>query len=61
VRCGAAVLQGLVETFSDVPRDTLLAYVGSGNHLEIAVNGGRASDVLGVGAHAAVRIEGKSE
>jgi hypothetical protein len=57
VRIGAAFINGLVETFSDVPKGLALAYVGSGEHLEIAVNGGRASDLLGLGVGAAIRVE----
>ncbi|MDJ0522556.1 MAG: SAM-dependent chlorinase/fluorinase [Planctomycetota bacterium] len=57
VSFGGRPVGGLVGTFSDAPRDSLLAYVGSGDHLELAVNGGRASDVLGDDTGAEVRVE----
>jgi S-adenosylmethionine hydrolase len=34
-----------------------LAYVGSGEHLEIAVNGGRAADLLRLTHGSPIRIE----
>ena len=46
VQVGPSFLNGLVMTFADVPRGVALAYIGSGDHLEIAVNGGRACDLL---------------
>ncbi len=46
VRIGAAFIDRLVQTFSDVEPGIALTYFGSGDHLEIAVNGGRASDLL---------------
>jgi S-adenosylmethionine hydrolase len=57
VRIGAAFIDGLVRTFSDVSTGMALAYVGSGDHLEIAVNGGRASDVLRLSAGSPIRVE----
>lgn len=57
VRAGDVAIDGLVRTFSDVARDAALLYVGSGDHLEIAVRGGRASDVLGLGVGAVVHVE----
>lgn len=57
VRIGAAFIDRMVETFSDVERGIALTYFGSGNHLEIAVNGGRASDVLGLGVGSSVGVE----
>jgi S-adenosylmethionine hydrolase len=40
----------VVNTFADVPEHHLLAFIGSGGLLELAVNGGSASKVLGVKA-----------
>lgn len=57
IRVGDAFIHGLAQTFTDVSRDDALAYVGSGDHLEIAVNGGRAGDVLGLGVGDPVRVE----
>lgn len=57
VRVGAAFLEGLMQTFSDVPRGIALIYVGSGDHLEIAVNGGRAADLLRLDVGSPVRVE----
>jgi S-adenosylmethionine hydrolase len=57
VLIGAATLAGLRRTYADVGAGELLAYVGSGEHLEVAVRGGSAAAVLGVGAGARVRVE----
>jgi S-adenosylmethionine hydrolase len=43
------------KTFSDVPAGDLLAYIGSGNTVEIAVRNGSAARRLGVGAGGKVR------
>ncbi len=56
VRVGDACVEGISRTFGDVAQGAPLAYVGSGGHLEIAVNGGRASDLF-PWPHAAVRVE----
>ncbi len=47
----------LGRTFSDVALGELVAYVGSGGSLEIAVRGGSAAQVTGVGIGAAVRLQ----
>lgn len=60
VRIGSESIQGLVTTFGDVAPGRLLAYVGSGDHLEIGVNGGSAADRLCLGPDAAIRVEGSS-
>jgi len=57
VRVGPVSIDGLMQTFSDVAGGAALIYVGSGEHLEIAVNGGRASELLALRAGAAVRVE----
>ncbi len=57
IRIGAAFIDGLVPTFSAVPAGMALAYVGSGEHLEIAVNRGRASEVLHLGPGSSIRVE----
>ena len=57
LRIGAAYVEGVSTTFSDVPLGMALVYVGSGEHVEIAVNGGRASDVLRAGVGDRVRLE----
>lgn len=44
-------------TFSDVPAGAAFWYVGSLGLLEIAVNGGSAADVLGLGVGDAVHLE----
>ncbi len=46
----------LRRTFADVARGTLVAYVGSGGTIEIAVREGSAAGVLGVGVGAEVRV-----
>jgi hypothetical protein len=60
VRIGAAFLDGLARTFSDVPPGMALAYIGSGDHLEVAVNGGRASEILRLSAGSPIRVERRS-
>ena len=57
VRLGDAFLDGLLRTFADVARGRALAYVGSGGHLELAVNGARAIDLLGLAPGDPVRVE----
>lgn len=57
VRVGHAFIDRLQRTFSDVPEGVALVYVGSGDHLEIAVNGGRAADLLRLGPGAVIRVE----
>ncbi|MEO8294805.1 MAG: SAM-dependent chlorinase/fluorinase [Gemmatimonadota bacterium] len=43
-------------TFGDVPRGELLAYIGSGNTVEIAVRDGSASRRLGMGVGGRIRV-----
>lgn len=43
---GGARIRGLVRTYEDVGRGELLAYIGSGGTLEIAVREGRACDAV---------------
>ena len=57
LRVGAAFLDGVATTFADVPEGMALVYVGSGDHLEVAVNGGRAADRLRLGVGDRVRLE----
>lgn len=57
VRVGAAFIEGLAETFSDVAPGIALIYLGSGDHLEVAVNGGRASDLLRLAVGSPIRVE----
>lgn len=55
VRLGAYELE-LQRTFGDVPAGELVAYVGSGGTVEIAVRDGSANSVLGLGRGAEVRV-----
>jgi S-adenosyl-L-methionine hydrolase (adenosine-forming) len=43
-------------TFADVPRGELLAYIGSGNTVEIAVRDGSATRRLGIGVGGRIRV-----
>ncbi len=54
-------IDSLVETYAGVAPGTLCALFGSTDHLEIVVNGGRASDRLGVSAGAEVEVVRSSE
>ena len=49
------VIGPLRSTFGDVPTGALLAYVGSGGHVEIAVRDGSAARRLGLGVGGRVR------
>jgi len=61
VRCGATVLAGdrdvggLRRTFGDVGTGELVAYVGSGATVEIALRDGSAARRLGIGSGAPIR------
>ncbi len=47
----------LVATYAEAPAGTVCALFGSSEHLELAVNGGSAADLLHVGRGAAIRID----
>lgn len=55
VRLGAYELE-LQRTFGDVPPGELVAYIGSGGTVEVAVRDGSADAVLGLGRGAEVRV-----
>lgn len=59
VRVDGAFIDGLSRTYGDVETGNILAYIGSGDHLEIAVNGDSAARLLGLGVDAPIRIEGR--
>ena len=52
-------IEGLSETYESVPRGALLAYVGSGGTLEIAVREGSASRELDMARGDAIEIRGE--
>ena len=56
VRLGRRVIRGISRTYAEVPRGALAALVNSNGHMEIAVNGGRADALTGVGRGALVRV-----
>ena len=56
VRLAGADVGSLRRTFGDVERGQLLAYVGSGGTVEIAVRDGSAARLLGVGVGTEVRV-----
>jgi S-adenosyl-L-methionine hydrolase (adenosine-forming) len=58
IHVGGTRIEGLCRTFSDVPYGSLVAYVGSSQHLEVAVRGGSAAVHLGVGPGDPVTVEG---
>jgi len=55
IRVAGTDVGALRRTFGDVERGTLLAFVGSGGTVEIAVRDGSAARLLGVGVGAEVR------
>jgi S-adenosyl-L-methionine hydrolase (adenosine-forming) len=57
--CGGHSVDGLSRTYGDQPAGTLVALVGSSGRLELAVVGGSAAAMLGVGAGASVAVEWK--
>ncbi len=56
VRLAGTDVGSLRRTFGDVERGQLLAYVGSGGTVEIAVRDGSAARLLGVGVGTEVRV-----
>ena len=48
IKVGDHAIDGLHRTYCDVANGALLALIGSSQYLEVAVNGGRASDRFGV-------------
>lgn len=56
ISCGPVLVHGLSETYSAQPAGVLLALIGSRDTLELAVNQGRAADLLGVGIGAEVQV-----
>jgi S-adenosylmethionine hydrolase len=59
VRVGGRCIEGIRPAYGDAPAGELLALVGSAGHLEIAVAGGSAAQVLGAGVGAEVILEAK--
>lgn len=49
IQVASRVITRLSRTFGDVERDQLVAYIGSGGTLEIAVREGNAAELLGLG------------
>lgn len=58
VRVGGATVP-MVRTYADVPEGKPCAFIGSSGRIEIAVNAGRAADVLGATPGTSVCIEGR--
>jgi S-adenosylmethionine hydrolase len=50
----------LSRTFSDEATGTLLAYIGSSDHLEIAVRDGNAAELLGMSLGAPLRVKSQT-
>jgi S-adenosylmethionine hydrolase len=55
IKVGGTEIGPLARTFGDVPRGQVLAFVGSGGTVEVAVRDGSAARLLGVGVGAEVR------
>ena len=56
IRIGGTPVARVVSTYADAAAGELAALFGSSDHLEVALNGGRASDALGAGRGAPVRV-----
>ena len=56
VQIGPGSIARVVSTYGEAPAHALCALVGSGEYLEIAINGGSAADTLGLGRGAAVHV-----
>ena len=56
VRVGERDVGPLKHTFADVESERLVAFVGSGETVEIAVRDGSAAAALGLGVGAEVRV-----
>jgi S-adenosyl-L-methionine hydrolase (adenosine-forming) len=56
ITVGGVTVDSLVETYAGVAPGAICALFGSSDHLEIAENGGRAADRLGLSAGAAVEV-----
>ena len=61
ITAGGHAVGALVETYAAAASGTVCALFGSSDHLEIAENGGRASDRLGLGVGAVVEVVRPSE
>jgi S-adenosyl-L-methionine hydrolase (adenosine-forming) len=57
IRCDEHETQGIFRAYSDQPEMTLVALVGSGGHLELAIVGDNAAAMLGVRVGTPVTIE----
>ena len=57
VQVGTLVLDGIGTTFGDVPRGEPVAYFGSSERLEVAVNCGSAAAQYAVGRNEAIEVE----
>jgi hypothetical protein len=57
VRIAGRCIEGIRPTYGDAPPGELLALLGSVGHLEIAVTGGSAAEVLGAGVGTEVVLE----
>jgi S-adenosylmethionine hydrolase len=57
---GKNIIKSISGSYSDVPKGELLAVIGSSGFLEISVNQGRASDVIGVEKGTVVVLDDKA-
>jgi len=56
ITCSSAEIRGIAGTYGNAPRGTLVAIIGSGNRLELAIVNGSAAAALGVDMGAEVVI-----
>lgn len=60
ITVGGVAVDSLVETYAGVASGAICALFGGSDHLEIAENGGRAADRLGLTVGAAASVSGSS-
>jgi S-adenosylmethionine hydrolase len=54
------MIKGISGSYTDVLKGELLAIIGSSGFLEISVNQGRASDLIGVGKNTIIVLDDKT-
>jgi len=56
IRVEKEIIEGILKTYGERPKGTLMALFGSNDHLEIAVNSGRADRFLNIDGHQSLPV-----